>query len=93
MSRKSRIKPHFFGLRRLDYERLRELGLNNASINILRYNPARFFAEFSRYTKNVADEHKAELYMLCFQIATQPDRNRIESIIYVKKPRKEVKAA
>lgn len=90
--RKSRIKPHFFGLRREDYEHLLELGLNNAGINTLKHNPARFFTEFTKYSKEVADEHKSELYYLCFQIATDRDRNRIENIVYSRKPRKEVVA-
>lgn len=91
--KKSRIKPHFFSLRAEDYFRLRELGMTNSSINILKHNPARFFAEFSKYTRTVADEFKPGLYMFCFQIATQPNRARIESIIYNRKTkRKEVVA-
>lgn len=90
--RKQRIKPHFFGMRKEDYERLIELGMTHAALNVLKHNPARFFREFSRYTKNVTDEHKAELYMLAFQIATDKDRARIDSIIYNKRTRKEVAA-
>lgn len=91
--KKQKTKPHFFGLCVDDYERLLELGMTHAALNVLRHNPARFFSEFSRYTKNVADEFKSKIYMLCFQIATQPNRARIESIIYNRKTkRKEVVA-
>lgn len=86
--RKQRIKPHFFGLRVEDYKRLVELGMTHAALNILKHSPARFFRDFSRHTKTVADEFKSELYMLTFQITTQPDRNRIET-----KTRKEGVAA
>ncbi len=90
--RKQRIKLSFLGLRREDYEKLLDIGMTNQSINLLRQNPAKFFSEFGKYTRNIPDEFKPELYMLCFQIATQPDRSRIESIIYSSKPRKEVVA-
>lgn len=88
--KKSKIKPHFFSLRREDYEKLLDMGMTNQSINLLRQNPARFFSEFGRYARNIPDEHKPELYMFCFQIATDKDRARIESIIYVRRTRKEV---
>lgn len=90
---KSRIKPHFFSLRVSDYESLIEFGLSNSAINILKHSPALFFANFQKYTREVADEFKQKLYLLCFQIATDKDRNRIESIVYSKNNRKEVKVA
>lgn len=93
--RKQKIKSHFFSLRADDYFKLRDAGLTNAAVNILKHNPAKFFRDFAKYTREVADEHKSELYYLCFQIATDRDRNRIESLIYEKKSksRKEVKVA
>lgn len=88
---KQKIKPSGFGLRFEDYQLLLDYGMTNRAFNMLRLNPAKFFREFQRYTKDVPDEFKPLVYTLCFQ-AIDKNRASIESIVFPKKKeRKEVR--
>lgn len=64
---KQRFKPSFLGFTVDEYERLRDYGLTNQAINVLRHSPERFFMEFSRYARTVPEEFHRELYSFCFQ--------------------------